>query len=97
MAAKDTVPDVVRGVLSVRIADASGVSKTQNGLQLWDPAFTEGFIKGTWMLPGDASCLHAPTTVEIRGGARTVKVRAVHQSLNTHTMHTGSNQNVPRS
>lgn len=51
MSANSTAPDVVRGVLSVRIADASGVSKTQNGLQLWDPAFTEGFIKGTCHVP----------------------------------------------
>ncbi len=44
--ARETPPDVVRGVLTVKIADASGISKAQGRELLWDPAFTEGFIKG---------------------------------------------------
>lgn len=89
MATRETPPDVVRGVLTVKIADASGISKTPARELLWDPAFTEGFIKGicavdgawmhVWVLTmGDGAQQLTPRllahTVEIRGGARTVKV-----------------------
>lgn len=39
-------PEVVKGTLVVNVSEASGVSKVKGGESLWDPAYTEGFVKG---------------------------------------------------
>lgn len=45
MMAEPKPVEVVRGHLVVSVAEASGMSKQAGGPPLWDPTFTEGFVK----------------------------------------------------